>query len=176
MGLMDRIKRPDPNAGYDQNTGYNNGDDYWDNLGSDEHDDGQQDPGAQQDDRGDMGAGVSLSGAALELKIVHPKEFDSAPQIADHLLQHRAVVVNMELASVETRRRLLDFLTGVTYAVGGSLKKVAKDAIILTPSEVDVGDAKLRGAKDSARRADARRPQDEDEADGDEGGEDIADI
>ncbi len=175
MGIMDRIKRPENNPGYDQNNvNYGgNEDDYWDGFGGNQ-DDVQQDPGAQQDGRDDMGAGVSLSSAALELKIVHPKEFDCAPQIADHLLQHRAVVVNMELASVETRRRLLDFLTGVTYAVGGSLKKVAKDAIILTPSEVEVGDAKLRGGKDSARRPDARR--DEDDADADEGGEDIADI
>lgn len=174
MGIMDKIKRqPEPDNGYDANGAYGNDSDYWNNF--DQQDADPQDDGGQpQDDRADMGAGVSLSGAQLELKIVHPKEFDSVTQIADHLLQHRAVVVNMEMASAETRRRLLDFLTGVTYSVGGALRKVSKDAIILTPQEVEVGDAKLRGS-DGSRRADARRPRDDDE-DEDDGGEDIADI
>lgn len=88
--------------------------------------------------------GISLSGSAIEMKVVKPEHFESVPQIADHLLKKRTVVLNLENTNKETARRLIDFLSGVAYSIDGSLKKIASNAYVITPSNVDVGDAQLR--------------------------------
>ncbi len=96
------------------------------------------------------GAGISLSGSsgsALEMKVVKPDSFDSVAQIADHLLSRRTVVLNLENTNKETARRLIDFLSGVAYSIDGSLKKIATNAYVITPSNVNVGDAKLASKK-----------------------------
>ena len=96
------------------------------------------------------GAGISISGSsgsALEMKVVKPESFDSVAQIADHLISRRTVVLNLENTNKETARRLIDFLSGVAYSIDGSLKKIASNAYVITPSNVDVGDAKLTSRK-----------------------------
>ena len=97
-----------------------------------------------------MGAGISLSGSsgsAIEMKVVKPESFDSVAQIADHLISRRTVVLNLENTNKETSRRLIDFLSGVAYSIDGSLKKIASNAYVITPSNVNVGDAKLTSKK-----------------------------
>ena len=83
-------------------------------------------------------AGISVSGSALEMKV------------ADHLLEHRTVVLNLEKTNKETARRLIDFLSGVAYSINGSLKKIATSAYIITPDNVDVGDASLKNGSKGA--------------------------
>lgn len=97
--------------------------------------------------------GISLSGNAIELKVVKPEHFESVTQIADHLLKKRTVVLNLENTNKETARRLIDFLSGVAYSIEGSLKKIASNAYVITPSNVDVGDAQLRSGKAAAKSA-----------------------
>ena len=97
-----------------------------------------------------MSGGISLSGnsgSALEMKVVKPDSFDSVAQIADHLLSKRTVVLNLENTNKETARRLIDFLSGVAYSIDGSLKKIETNAYVITPANVDVGDAKLTAKK-----------------------------
>ena len=84
------------------------------------------------------------SGASLELKVVRPKEFESVPQIADHLLHRRTVVLNLEETNKETARRVIDFLSGVAYSLDGQLKKVASNTYVITPPNVDVSGEAMR--------------------------------
>ena len=159
MGFMDRIKNVTGAGGYDDN--YE--DDYYDNF--DNYDDSMMDDqmgmgqasGMNQSNIGNMGSagsiggmgGISLSGAgtALEMKVVKPQQFDSVSQIADHLLNKRTVVLNLENTSKETARRLIDFLSGVAYSIDGSIKKIATNAYVITPNNVDVGDAQLKAPR-----------------------------
>jgi len=98
--------------------------------------------------------GISIGGAALEMKVVKPELFESVPQIADHLLNKRTVVLNLENTNKETARRLIDFLSGVAYSIDGSLKKIASNAYVITPNNVDVGEAELKnGARPQAPKA-----------------------
>ena len=63
----------------------------------------------------------------LKVVLVKPSKYDEdATAIADHLLEKRTVVVNMENTDPDTARRLLDFVSGVAYATGGKVKRVAK--------------------------------------------------
>ena len=86
---------------------------------------------------------MSLDGA-IELKVVKPERFESVSQIADHLLSRRTVVLNLENTNKETARRLIDFLSGVAYSINGQLKKIASNAYVITPDNVDVSGEQLR--------------------------------
>ena len=74
----------------------------------------------------------------LQVVLVKPEKFEDASAIADHLREKRTVVLNLESTNKEIARRLLDFLSGVTYANEGKIKKVAISTFIITPYNVDI--------------------------------------
>ena len=74
--------------------------------------------------------------AQLQVVLVKPSAFTDAKLIADHLIAKKTVVLNLETASPENKRRIIDFLVGVAYANGGSLKPVANLTYIITPYNV----------------------------------------
>lgn len=74
----------------------------------------------------------------LKVVLVKPERFEDAPSIADHLNAKRTVVLNLEAASKDVARRLIDFLSGVAYANQGQLKRVANSTFIITPFDVDI--------------------------------------
>lgn len=80
----------------------------------------------------------------LQVVLVKPERFEDASGIADHLLAKRTVVLNLESTNRDIARRLVDFLSGVAYANGGQIKKVANSTYIITPYNVGVmGDSLL---------------------------------
>lgn len=74
----------------------------------------------------------------LQVVLVKPDRFESAVEVADHLREKRTVVLNLESANKEISRRLIDFLSGVAYALEGKVKKVANSTYIITPYNVDI--------------------------------------
>ena len=74
----------------------------------------------------------------LQVVLVKPDRYENASEIADHLREKRTVVLNLESTNKDVARRLLDFLSGVTYAHGGKIKKVALSTYIITPYNVDI--------------------------------------
>lgn len=74
--------------------------------------------------------------AQLQVVLVKPEVYSDAKQIADHLIAKRTVVLNLETADANNKRRIIDFLVGVAYANGGSLKPVANLTYIITPYNV----------------------------------------
>ncbi len=91
-----------------------------------------------------MNTGMSINGSAIELKVVKPDRFENVSQIADHLLNKRTVVLNLESTNKETARRLIDFLSGVAYSIDGQLKRVANNAYVITPNNVDISGDQMR--------------------------------
>ncbi len=79
-----------------------------------------------------------VSGSSIEMKVVTPKSYDAVTQIADLLLSNKTVLLNLENTNRETARRLIDFLSGVAYALGGDVQKVADNTYAITPSNVAV--------------------------------------
>ncbi len=76
--------------------------------------------------------------AQLQVILVKPEQFEDAVTIADHLNAKKTVVLNLESASKELSRRLVDFLSGVAYANNGQIKPVANSTFIITPYNVDI--------------------------------------
>ncbi len=96
---------------------------------------------------------VNISGSAIELKVVKPESYKNASQIADHLLSGRTVVLNLENTNKETARRLIDFLTGAAYAIGGDIKKVSNNTYVITPGDsVAVSGDKLQPEEKAAEQ------------------------
>lgn len=74
----------------------------------------------------------------LQVVLVKPDRFDQVSEIADHLRDKQAVVLNLEATNKDVARRLVDFLSGVAYALDGKIKKVAISTYLITPYNVDV--------------------------------------
>ena len=80
------------------------------------------------------------SNAADRGKVVlmQPERYAQATEIADHLREKRTVVVNLERASKEVARRLLDFLSGAAYVQEGKISKASAYTYVLTPAGVEI--------------------------------------
>ena len=82
---------------------------------------------------------VNVSATAqLQVVLVKPEDFQEAAKIADHLINRKTVLLNLEGADREMVRRMIDFLRGVTYALNGTLKRVANGTFIVTPYDVNI--------------------------------------
>ena len=83
--------------------------------------------------------GVSVTAKTqLSVVLVKPEKFEQAADVADHLRERRTVVLNLEQTNKDVARRMVDFLSGVTYAQDGKIKKVANSTFIITPYNVDI--------------------------------------
>ena len=83
------------------------------------------------------------------MKVVKPDRLEAVTQIADHLLDRKTILLNLEDTNRETARRLIDFLNGVAYAINGNLKKVANCTYVITPSNVDVSGEQIKDSQEN---------------------------
>ena len=88
---------------------------------------------------GNAGRVVNINATTqLQVVLVKPDRFDQASEIADHLRDKQAVVLNLESTNKDVARRLVDFLSGCAYALDGKIKKIAISTYIITPYNVDI--------------------------------------
>ncbi len=83
-------------------------------------------------------AGSAQSSAKVH--VVAPSRFGDAKEIADRLKDNRPVIVNLQMADRDLQRRMIDFCSGVTYALSGEMEKVADQVFLLAPTNVKVSD------------------------------------
>lgn len=76
--------------------------------------------------------------AGAQVHLVLPRSFNDAQQIADRFKQGVPVIVNLQNADQELSKRLVDFCSGLTYALNGSMQRVADRVFLLTPHNVQV--------------------------------------
>ncbi len=77
-------------------------------------------------------------GTSVSLKIVNPKGYKDASEVADYLMNGNTVLLNIEGLDPAQAMRLLDYLAGATHAVGGLITKVGRTTIVVAPKNVDV--------------------------------------
>lgn len=75
--------------------------------------------------------------AQLQVILIKPEVFSDTRMIADHLNEKKTVVLNLEAASPEITRRIIDFVGGVAYANGGNIKPLANNTFIIYPYNVN---------------------------------------
>ncbi|MBC6973238.1 MULTISPECIES: cell division protein SepF [unclassified Bacillus (in: firmicutes)] len=83
---------------------------------------------------------VSIETAKQSSKVVllEPRTYSEAQGIADHLKGRRAVVINLQRMSTDQAVRIVDFLSGTVYAIGGDIQKLGPKTFICTPETVDI--------------------------------------
>ena len=81
---------------------------------------------------------VSFNQSQMQVVLVKPDRYDDVTTIADHLNDKKTVVLNLESADKDLSRRIVDFLSGATYANHGILRKVSKATFLIVPNGVDM--------------------------------------
>ncbi|HBK86198.1 MAG TPA: hypothetical protein DDZ53_09240 [Firmicutes bacterium] len=74
----------------------------------------------------------------VKLVVLGPKSYEDVQAIVDHLRARRPVVVNLEGAEPRVRVRILDFLSGAAYALGGRNQRVSDLIFLVAPANVDI--------------------------------------
>ena len=70
--------------------------------------------------------------------LLEPRAYSESQQIADHLKKKNTVVVNMKRGTPDQAKRIVDFLSGTVYALGGDLQKIGGGIFLCTPKNVNV--------------------------------------
>ena len=70
--------------------------------------------------------------------LLEPRAYSESQQIADHLKKKNTVVVNMKRVTADQAKRIVDFLSGTVYAIGGDLQKIGAGIFLCTPKNVNV--------------------------------------
>lgn len=80
----------------------------------------------------------AVSQKQTKVTIVEPFSFDDAQHIADHLKNRKSVVINFTNTEKEVAKRLVDFISGTTYALNGSIQEVGNQIFFCAPNNVEV--------------------------------------
>lgn len=81
-------------------------------------------------------AEVDKSGNKMIL--LEPRAYSESQQIADHLKNRNSVVVNLKRVTSDQAKRIIDFLSGCIYAIGGNMQKIGVGIYLCTPKNVNV--------------------------------------
>jgi cell division inhibitor SepF len=77
-------------------------------------------------------------GNGVQVHLVIPKNFNDAQQIADQFKDSIPVILNLQSSDTELSKRLIDFASGLTYALDGGMQRIADKVFLLTPRNVEV--------------------------------------
>jgi cell division inhibitor SepF len=102
-----------------------------------------------EDDRGEMGHRGGRSTTVLKsvggrgngdvrVHLVIPKSFNDAQQIADKFKDSIPVILNLQSSNTDLSKRLIDFASGLTYALDGGMQRIADKVFMLTPRNVQI--------------------------------------
>lgn len=108
---------------------------------SDDFDDIYSDPGVPSPSRNLRPVGGSPSGRGgrgVEVSLVIPRSFNDAQEIADKFKRSVPVILNLQTADSDLAKRLIDFASGLTYALDGGMSRIADKVFLLTPRNVEV--------------------------------------
>lgn len=70
--------------------------------------------------------------------LLEPRAYSEAQQIADHLKNRNSVVVNLKRVTSDQAKRIIDFLSGCIYSIGGKMQKIGVGIYLCTPKNVNI--------------------------------------
>ena len=94
---------------------------------------------------------VEFGGSEQQVILFNPKSFDEAGELVTHLEQNRSVVMTLEGVQNDFARRLLDFLSGITYAMHGKITPISAKTYFVTPQNVDILGAQAEQAESAGQ-------------------------
>lgn len=80
----------------------------------------------------------TVTNMKMKVIVIEPRSFDDAQQVANNLREKKPVVINFEKTEDDDAKRIIDFISGTTYALNGEIKKVGNKVFLCAPSNVNV--------------------------------------
>ncbi len=83
---------------------------------------------------------VSLQNAQRQFRVVvfEPRTFEEVQGVVDQLKNHRPVIINLEETEKNVARRVVDFMSGAVYSLGGGMQKISLSIFLFTPPNVEI--------------------------------------
>ncbi len=88
--------------------------------------------------RGRRRSSAGNGGGVASMHVVTPRSFNDAQQVADEFKRSKPVIINLQSTDRELSKRLIDFSSGMTYALGGGMQRISQGIFLLTPENVEV--------------------------------------
>lgn len=101
-----------------------------------------------------------------KMMLLEPRAYSESQQIADYLKNKSAVVVNLKRVTPDQAKRIVDFLSGTLYAIGGDLQKLGGGIFLCTPKNINV-EGKISDDNNNSKTAKGKK-QDKEEEDEEE--------
>lgn len=102
------------------------------------HDNNEETPRKVVDFQSAASARENTTMAKMKVMVIEPKSFDDAQQVANDLREKKPVVINFEKTDATDAKRIVDFISGTTYALNGEIKKIGNNVFLCAPSNVNV--------------------------------------
>lgn len=93
-----------------------------------------------QEKKSDKSNVVSIQSVQKSSRVilVELRSYEEVQEIADHLKSRKAVIINLQRVGHEQGKRVVDFLSGTVYAIGGDIQKLGESIFLCTPDNIDV--------------------------------------
>ena len=102
--------------------------------------------------------------AGSKMMLLEPRAYSESQQIADYLKNRSAVVVNLKRVTPDQAKRIVDFLYGTIYAIGGDIQKLGGGIFLCTPNNVNV-EGKISDENASSKSSKGKKEVKDDEED-----------
>ncbi|WP_152656465.1 cell division protein SepF [Oceanobacillus sp. CFH 90083] len=80
----------------------------------------------------------SIQNTNSKVVLAEPRNYNEAQDIADNIVNRRAVIINLQRVDHQQAKRIVDFLSGTVYAVKGDIQKLGSETFLCTPDNVEV--------------------------------------
>ncbi len=104
----------------------------------------------------------NVTDAENKMILLEPRAYSESQQIADYLKNRSAVVVNLKRVTPDQAKRIVDFLSGTLYAIGGDLQKLGGGIFLCTPNNINV-EGKITDDNVPTKTTKNKKNQDEDD-------------
>ncbi|SFD82293.1 cell division inhibitor SepF [Lentibacillus persicus] len=81
---------------------------------------------------------TTMQGPSSKVVLYEPRNYSEAQEIADNVVNKRAVVINLQRVDHQQAKRIVDFLSGTVYAIKGDIQKLGDGTFLCTPDNVEV--------------------------------------
>jgi len=81
---------------------------------------------------------TAIQQSSSKVVLYEPRSYNEVQEIADNLLNKRAVIINLQRIDTTQAKRIVDFLSGTVYAIKGDIQKLGLSTFLCTPENVDV--------------------------------------
>ena len=90
---------------------------------------------------------LTANDGGSKMVLLEPRAYSESQQIVDHLKNRDTVVVNLKRVTGDQAKRIVDFLSGTIYAIGGDIQKIGGGIFLCTPNNVNI-QGKITDEKD----------------------------